>query len=614
MVNLQNKASTPQNGSVSNSTSNIASRVAFSRTPYAFFLVLIIFLLSLAISSLTPSFQSPDEDLHLKRAYLLGHGQIWLSAPPGKPTGGLVDQGLLSYMEKFHHLPFHGEQKITANDLYEAKQIQWAKVNTFSATEGQSYYFPLIYLPQAIGIRIGEILDIPVDLSYQLAKLSALIAACALLYWALTLYSFSALTLGLFILPMSLFQMGSASLDGIAHAICFVVLALYLRISQMKSFPSKWIALTLCILIALLTTSRMHLIPLLFLPFLAYRNTQQKFYLWGGVTALTFTVAWIIMTMLFVVDLRVVSTLKGAGLIAYYAMHPLELFQVFLNTFTSVSTLKSYATAFIGVLGWLDTSFPKFIYIVFSALLGLITLSCISWRPRTIKPSVQATFVICALGSIAVIFLSLLVQWTPHPATIILGVQGRYFFGPALLLSIAFTSPINIEKSIRQFLSSTILIALASCSLVFTSNLLLQRYYLMPEQQVSGVLIQGLSKPLSAKESIPIVFSSYQTKTPAKLQGISIYIDAPTAACKAQLQLSTSDGSQQLTTFEYRPDMQSGYIPLSIPGNTYTAGKLIAVEGEGLKIKTVESSDGVQRACIIYELSDGSRRYTPGCP
>lgn len=585
-----------------------------SHTPYAFWLVLIVFLMSLAIGALTPSFQSPDEDAHLKRAYLLGHGHIWLSNTPGQSTGGLVDQGLITYMQKFERLPFHGEEKVSANDLYESKQIEWVRSNSFTSTAGISYYFPLIYAPQAIGIRIGEALGLTVDHSYQLAKLSALIAACALLYWGLTLYSFSALTLGLFILPMSLFQMSSASLDGIAHAICFLVLALYLRMNQAKSSPSKWIALTLCVLIALLTTSRMHLMPLLLLPFLAYRHTQQKFYLWGGVTALTFTVTWIIMTMLSVVDLRVVSTLKGAGLISYYVMHPLELFQVFFNTFTSISTLKSYATAFIGVLGWLDTSFPKLIYIVFGTLLGLLTLSCISWRPRTIKPSVQTTFIICALGSVAIIFLSLLVQWTPHPATIILGVQGRYFFGPALLLSIAFTSPIAIEKSIRQFFSSTILIALASCSLVFTSSLLLQRYYLMPEQLVSGALIQGLSKPLSTKESIPIAFSAYQTKTPAKLQGISIYIDAPTSTGKVQLQLSTSDGSQQLTTFEYRPDMKSGYIPLPIPSNTYTAGKLIAVEGEGLKIKIIGSSDGVQRACIIYELSDGSRRYTPGCP
>ena len=583
-------------------------------TPYAFWLVLIIFFSSLAISSLTPSFQSPDEDAHVKRAYLLAHGQVWLNHPPGKSTGGLVDQGLITYMEKFSGIPFHGERKISANTLYEAKQIEWTGNKIHAPTDGISFYLPLIYAPQALGIRVGEILDLSVHTSYQIAKVLALIATCLLLYWALILHAFSALVVGLFILPMSLFQMGSASLDGIAHACCLMVITLYLKINVIKAQSPRWIAFLLCILIALLTTSRMHLLPLLLLPFLAHRITKQSIYLWGGIAASVFTVGWILASMLSVVDLRVVSSMSSAQLIAYYALHPVQLLKVLFNTFTSIPTLKSYATAFIGVLGWLDASLPKMLYAILGSLLGLLAISCFSWHPKTIEPKTQITFVVCALGSIAIIFLSLLVQWTPHPATIILGVQGRYFFVPTLLLSIAFTSPINIEKSVKQFLSSTILIALASCGLVFTSSLLLQRYYLMPEQQVSDALIQGLSKPLSTKESILITFSSYQTKTPAKLQGISIYIDAPTSTGKAQLQLSTSDGSQLLTTFEYRPDMKAGYIPLSIPSNAYTAGKLIATEGEGLKLKTVTSPDGVQRACIIYELSDGSRRYTPNCP
>ena len=597
---------------------NLANRLASSspagRTPYAFWLVLIVFLMSLAISALTPSFQSPDEDAHLKRAYLLGHGHIWLGNVPGQSTGGLVDQGLITYMQKFERLPFHGEQKLSASDLYEAKQIEWSKSSAFTSTAGISYYFPLIYTPQAIGIRIGEVLGLTIDHSYQLAKLSALIAACAFLYWALSLYGFSTLTLGLFILPMSLFQMGSASLDGVAHAICFVVLAIYLRLNQVKSSSPKWMALTLCILIALLTTSRIHLMPLLLLLFLAYRLTRQKTYLWGGIAAIGFTIIWILLTMKFVVDLRVVTSLKGAGLIAYYATHPLDLFQVFFNTFTSIGTLKSYATAFIGVLGWLDASLPKVQYAILGALLGLLAFASFSWRPRTITPSVQATFGICALGSVAIIFLSLLVQWTPHPATIILGVQGRYFFGPALLLSIAFTNPISANNSSRQFLSSTVFVALASCSLIFTSGLLLQRYYLMPEQPTSEAFTLGLSKPLSANESIPIVFSVYQTKTPAKLQGVSIYIDPPTGNGKAQVELLSSAGSRQTATFNYGTATKAGYIPLPIPSDAYTTGKLVAVQGEGLKIKTVRSSDGIQRACIIYELSDGSRRYTPGCP
>ena len=78
----------PQNRSTSSSPA--------SRTPYAFWLVLIVFLMSLVIGALTPSFQSPDEDAHLKRAYLLSHSHIWLGNTPGQSTGGFVDQGLIS--------------------------------------------------------------------------------------------------------------------------------------------------------------------------------------------------------------------------------------------------------------------------------------------------------------------------------------------------------------------------------------------------------------------------------------------------------------------------------------------------------------------------------------
>lgn len=590
-------------------------------TPYAFWLVLIIFFSSLAISSLTPSFQSPDEDAHVKRAYLLAHGQVWLSHPPGKSTGGLVDQGLITYMEKFSDLPFHGERKISANTLYESKQIEWTGNKIHAPTDGISFYFPLIYAPQAIGIRIGEVLGLSVHASYQMAKVVALIATYLLLYWALTLHAFSALTVGLFILPMSLFQMGSASLDGIAHACCLMVIALYLKINDVKTQSPRWVAFLLCILIALLTTSRMHLLPLLLLPFLAHRITKQSIYQWGGIAASIFTVGWILASMLSVVDLRVVSSMSSAQLIAYYALHPVQLLQVLFNTFTSIPTLKSYATAFIGVLGWLDASLPKMQYAILGALLGLLAISCFSWRPKTIEPKTQITFVICALGSIAIIFLSLLVQWTPHPATIILGVQGRYFFVPALLLAVAFSRPITsyfspapLSAYLAKYLPSyLLLIALTACSLAFTSNLLLQRYYFTPEQIESSTQTLGWSKPFSVTQSTPIIFSAYQTKTPAKLQGISLLIEAPSTG-KAALQLQTAAGSMKTIAFTYPVNKNATYLSLAVPVDAYISGAIIGEKEDGARLKLINSNDGIQRACIIYELSDGSRRYTPGCP
>ena len=605
MTNPSANLGRPQNG--------ITASLTTSSTPHAFWLTLIVFVMSIAIGSLIPSFQSPDEDAHVKRAYLLAHGQIWLTTPPGESTGGLVDQGLLSYIEQFKHLPFHGEQKLSANDLYRAKQNEWSGTYAHTSTAGISYYFPLLYTPQALGIRLGESLNLSVHDSYQIAKLAALLTVCALLYWALTLNSFSALTLGLFVLPMSIFQMGSASLDGIAHAACFTVIALYLRITQAKDPSPKCLAYALCILIALLITSRMHLMPLLLLIFLAFKYTKQKTYLWGGIFATLFAVGWILSTVLLVVDLRVATNLKPVELIAYYAMHPPALFTVLFNTFTSATTLKSYATAFIGVLGWLDASLPKIQYGVLGSLLVLLTLSCFSWRPKTIKPINQLALVTCSLGSITIIFFSLLVQWTPHPATIILGVQGRYFFAPILLLTIAFSKPLSLDKSIRQLLSNILLIGLSALSLAFTSHLLLQRYYLFPERTEIAHTELLWSKPLNPGESIPLVLSTYQAKYPAKIQSLSLLYQSSKNG-KAQLQLLTQSGQSHLALMGYLARQNPGYqtIPTSI--EPYTSGIFTATEGAGLRIQGVKTSDGIWRACVIYELSDGSRRYTPGCP
>jgi len=75
-------------------------------------ILLIIVILSL-FSALIPPFQSPDEFDHIKRAYLLGKGQLILDTPTGQSSGGDVDSGLLKYMKLYRSLPFHSDAKVS---------------------------------------------------------------------------------------------------------------------------------------------------------------------------------------------------------------------------------------------------------------------------------------------------------------------------------------------------------------------------------------------------------------------------------------------------------------------------------------------------------------------
>lgn len=616
-----------------------ASLLPNTSAPWAAGFAIVLFCLCFAISALIPPFQSPDEDVHVKRAYLLGHGQIWLSTPAKSPTGGLIDKGLLQLMAQFDGLPFHAEKKVSANELYEASQVRWQGTSDFHPTSAISHYFPLLYAPQALGLRIGEILDLSVMHSYQLAKLFALIAACTLIYCALSIYPFSPAVLGLLVLPMSLFQMGSASLDGIAHAMSLFVIALYLKISHQSAGSSSqssrfiaWEGVLLALCIALLTSSRMQLLPLLLLLWSCSRQTGQKKYLYYAAAVGIFTLTWILLSITTVVDTKVTTSLTPMQAIAFYLTHPITGVQVLFSTLTNLAILKSYATSFIGVLGWLDASLPKVQYGILGALLVLLVALNISWRPQGMTKHYQSVLVLCAIGSMGIVFAALLIQWTPHPATVILGVQGRYFFVPAMLIFVAFTRPFvppfsaqaSVMKTWIPKSSLLVLFLLGVTAIYCTSSLLLGRYFLMPEQadisQVRSVWIAPTNQD-DKSAYIPLTFSLYQTQRPARLQSISVFLDStpsrsapPSVPASLTLQLWNQQGLERQIAANTSAIAASGYLTINLPLDTYTKGQLIVDKERDLRVKGVLQNNSEARACVIYELSDGSRRYTPGCP
>jgi hypothetical protein len=243
-----------------------------------------------------------------------------------------------------------------------------------------------------------------------------------------------------------------------------------------------------------------------------------------------------------------------------------------------------------------------------------------------------------------IVFAALLIQWTPHPATVILGVQGRYFFVPALLICVAFTRPFvrllthsaaepsSLQKTSQktfvhswaQKMSLAVLILLSGTALYCTSHLLLGRYYLMPEQadvsQLRPVWISASSQD-DKRSYLPVVFSTYQMQQPARLQSISVFLDlAPTNGNQAQtsqpitLQLWNAQGLERQIAASTSATAASGYLTINVPQDAYTKGQIMVSKQLALRMKGVQQNNGEQRACIIYELSDGSRRYTPGCP
>jgi uncharacterized membrane protein len=231
--------------------------------------------------------------------------------------------------------------------------------------------------------------------------------------------------------------------------------------------------LALCLF--LLTTSRTHLLPLLALPFFVawQRQSRRDFYLACSVAA--GAIGWTLFALLTTSDLRIVRHLTTTQLLFFYVADPLAFFRVVWATL--VDQFEFFQLSFIGLLGWLDTRLPTNDYPLLWQGLGLCALTSVSvaalredWRARLL-------LLVLALASMALIFLALLVTWTPHPATMVLGVQGRYFVVPAILLGYVASGTPRPQSALRRGFGGLVLAGFAFYSLSSLTMTLVERYH-----------------------------------------------------------------------------------------------------------------------------------------
>jgi uncharacterized membrane protein len=167
----------------------------------------------------------------------------------------------------------------------------------------------------------------------------------------------------------------------------------------------------------------------------------------------------------------------------YYVSRPFEFLDLLVRTLTDQATARFYVESAIGNLGWLDTPFSSNQY----ALMGILMLAILALTvsPTTFQVNWKNSrlFLTVATAMVVLIEVSLLAIWTPIPATLIVGVQGRYFHIPLLVASLAvlgWKSTFNVETlRARVALGGTILLCLASFG--FTIIRLVERYYLVAQ-------------------------------------------------------------------------------------------------------------------------------------
>lgn len=420
-------------------------------------LLMLAILLGIVFSLLIPPQKSPDEGDHLRRAYLLSQGQFFLYTEPcageggfcqkGRSmSGGPIDTGLLAYLQAYDPAV---ARKDTEQRRLSAGALRWTGEEAFALSPGTGYYFPFVYFPQAMSLGLAKAMGLGLDLSYRLVRISNLIFGVAILALAFFIWKPPVFVMALLLLPMSLFQAMSASIDLSATAIAILAISCYQRIHELKSRAPLFLFVLLCVSLFLAITARAHLGPMLLLAFVAAWWLQKRLPWVIAFLAVVAVGGWMATVIPMTVDFRVLRAASTGEVALYYLSEPVQLIQVFTNTLGDPVRLKQYTTTALGV--FFDVFLNEDVYrLLLALLIALAAVSLPSMAQLRGSLVARGGLLVCAGGSAFLAFLAMLLTWTPHPAQVIEGVQGRYFLVSVILLGVACLSWFDAKPVFRR--------------------------------------------------------------------------------------------------------------------------------------------------------------------
>lgn len=371
----------------------------------------------------------------------------------------------------------------------------------------------------------------------------------------------------------------------------------------------------LTLAVVLVATSRVHLLPLVGLVFVACFYLKKRRYFFVFAMALVFIFAWLAIAVMTTVDNRVATGASSLTIASYYLTSPIVFLKVLFATLLDKVMFEGYWTSFFGVLGWFDAAFDWKIYVFLfqcTALIGLLSISFknfkTQWFPRAI-------IFFGAVAAILLIFFALLVTWTPHPAQQIHGVQGRYFLVPMIMISYALSGGIKLDEGIARKLALFLVIFLGLFSIFSTTQLLIERYYLALEQPEAASIELRPSPALEEDQPIILFMRHSQELTPRALKRIGVQLGtyARTNPGKASLLLKTSEGHEIMIPFELSELSDNQYRYFDLDLMPYSSGQILYVSGSGISVWEAHSSNGDITTCLIFVYENDEKLYTAGC-
>lgn len=397
-------------------------------SPQYFYLVSSLFF-GLVLLLVTAPFQSPDEPAHFLRIWQLSEGQLVADR-----YGGQVPISLSDCFAQFDGVKFHPRKKVPASTiLREFRRPLVPTQRKFMRFANSAIYSPVPYIPQALAMFLGRhLLFPPIALMYA-ARLAncvayALIGFAAIHFLPAIKWPACAILLS----PLPIFLAGSMSADPLTIALSFLCAAIFLKLLNDAQRASSW--LTLAFGVACLSATLCKwtyftgVLLLAALPGGVWGAGARRWLLPISIlgTCLAALWLWSSLSVPMHVPLRNGDPLKQ---LHWLESHPIQYLSVVGKTLRSQGPTLVWSS--IGILGYLDTKLsPGWV----GFYLLLILWGAVNDAHRMhISIWVRALAAAGASISIFLIFLCEYLVWNAPGASMIEGLQGRYFVPLALL-------------------------------------------------------------------------------------------------------------------------------------------------------------------------------------
>ncbi|MFJ4656194.1 DUF2142 domain-containing protein [Nocardia sp. NPDC088792] len=418
-------------------------------------------------SVVTPAFWGHDEITQFGRAYQVAHGGYLpekIHDDRGPAWGGNVPvsiDALMSYaFNDYQVTPDEPDPMVKDPAAYDrlgaAPVSEQTKQVWFTNTAA---YSPIPYVPAAVGIRIAEAVNADVGDTVEITRLAGLLTYLLIVFYALRAlrgHRVQWLALTVSVLPIAVFQAGTVTADTVTNALAILVSALIVKglfLGQRLTRPETVAALAATVLLPVCKPTYVLLAMLtVLIPVRRFGFGRRRLLADGTepVAGWQRVIPWVtaaVGAIAFAVWMKIAAptgdgmslmrpqkqwgTVRPGDQLHGILSDPIHFLRVFGDSIARRD--QHWFTQFFGELGFSYVDVPA-LTIVASLLAFAVSIGTAERFTGAAADRLRTWLVLLTmLASVAMIYVTLYMSFTPVGYFIIDGVQGRYFVPLALL-------------------------------------------------------------------------------------------------------------------------------------------------------------------------------------